>query len=159
MASSSETDITHRRWLVVGTVLNRVLMPCLRMKIQQEMTPFYQKLVAKFGIDKQIYRSHQKTVPTSAIRLNYESINHNGRRSFLLFKQLHECTVRSNEWEKQQKKKVGGGGGQGEGDENFIFKSRSLRGMFILVLYGHAWWNTCKIDPGDRESQPVKFFL
>ena len=80
MGSSSETDITHRRWLVVATVLNTVLMPCLRMKIQQEMTPFYQNLVAKFGIDKQIYRSHQKTFPTSAIRLNYESINHNAAR-------------------------------------------------------------------------------
>ena len=65
---------------MVGTVLNTVLMPCLRTKIQQEMTPFYQNLVAKFGIDKQIYRSHQKTFPTSAIRLNYESINHNAAR-------------------------------------------------------------------------------
>ena len=52
-------------------------MPCLRMKIEQEMTPFYHKLVAKFGIDKQIYRSHQKTFPTSAMKLNYESINRN----------------------------------------------------------------------------------
>ena len=80
MASSSETDIPHRRWLVVGTVLNRVLMPYLRTKIQQEMIPFYQTLVANFGIDKQIYRSHQKTFPTSVIRLNYESINHNAAR-------------------------------------------------------------------------------
>ena len=52
-------------------------MPYLRMKIQQEMIPFYQTLVANFGIDKQTYRSHQKTFPTSAIRLNYESINGN----------------------------------------------------------------------------------
>ena len=81
MASSSETDIPHRRWLVVGTVLNRVLMPYLRMKIQQEMTPFYQTLVANFGIDKQTYSSHQKTISTSAMKLNYESINHNAAGS------------------------------------------------------------------------------
>ena len=68
-------------------------------------------------------------------------------------------SVRYGPMSERNNKKKRWGGGQEEGDENFIFKSRSLRGMFILVLYGHAWWNTCKIDPGDRESQPVKFFL
>ena len=43
---------------------------------------------------------------------------------------------------KKKKKKMGVGGGQEEWDEDFIFKSRSLRGMFVLVLYGHAWRNT-----------------
>ena len=56
-------------------------MPFVRMKIQQEMTQFYQNLVAKFGIDKQTYPSHQKTISTSAMKLNYESINHNAARS------------------------------------------------------------------------------
>ena len=45
------------------------------------MTPFYQTLVANFGIDKQTYSSHQKTISTSAMKLNYESINHNAALS------------------------------------------------------------------------------
>ena len=92
MASSSETDITHRRWLVVGTVLNRVLMPCLRMKIQQEMTPFYQNLVAKFGIDKQTYPPHLRTI--SKMKLNYESINNNAAGSRSREPRYYDYSVR-----------------------------------------------------------------
>ena len=54
-------------------------MPCLRMKIQQEMTPFYQNLVANFGIDKQTYPPHLRTI--SKMKLNYESINNNAAGS------------------------------------------------------------------------------
>ena len=43
----------------------------------------------------------------------------------------------SDSKKKKKKKGGGGGGGRGKGDEDFIFKSRSLRGMFIFVLYGH----------------------
>ena len=54
-------------------------MPYLRMKIQQEVTPFYQNLVANFGIDKQTYPPHLKTM--SKMKLNYESINNNAAGS------------------------------------------------------------------------------
>ena len=80
MASSPETGTEHRRWLVVGTVLNRVLMPYLRKKIQQEMKPFYQNLLAKYGLDKQTYPTHLKTIPPTTLKLNYESINNNTAR-------------------------------------------------------------------------------
>ena len=80
MASSPETDTEHRRWLVVGTILNRVLMPYLRKKIQQEMKPFYQNLLAKYGLDKQNYPTHLKTIPPTTLKLNYESINNNAAR-------------------------------------------------------------------------------
>ena len=73
MASSLRTD-SERRWSVVGIVLNRVLMPYLRNKIQQEMKPFYQYLLANYGIDKQTYATHLTTILTM---LNYESINNN----------------------------------------------------------------------------------
>ena len=77
MASSPGTDTEHRRWLVVGTVLNRVLMPYLRNKIRQEMTPFYQNLLATYGLDGQTYLTRLKTIPLSTLKLNYESINNN----------------------------------------------------------------------------------
>ena len=74
MTSSPGTDAEQRRWLVVGIGLNRVLMPYLRNKIQQEMKPFYQYLLANYGIDKQTYATHLTTILTM---LNYESINNN----------------------------------------------------------------------------------
>ena len=77
MALSPRTDTEYRRWLVVGTVLHRVLMPYLRNKIQQEMTPFYQNLLATYGLDKQTYSTHVKTFPLTTLKLNYESINNN----------------------------------------------------------------------------------
>ena len=49
-------------------------MPYLRNKIQQEMKPFYQYLLANYGIDKQTYATHLTTILTM---LNYESINNN----------------------------------------------------------------------------------
>ena len=52
-------------------------MPYLRNKIQQEMKPFYQHLLAKYGLDKQIYPTHLKTIPPTTLKLNYESINNN----------------------------------------------------------------------------------
>ena len=54
-------------------------MPYLRVKIQQEMTSFYQNLVANFGIDKQTYPPHLRTI--SKMKLNYESINNNAAGS------------------------------------------------------------------------------
>ena len=80
MASSPETDTEHRRWFAVGTVLREVLMPYLRKKIQQEMKPFYQNLLAKYGLDKQTYPTHLKTIPPTTLKLNYESINNNAAR-------------------------------------------------------------------------------
>ena len=77
MASSSETSLEQRRWLVVGIALQNVLTPCLRDKIQNEMTPFYQHMVRNFGLDKQTYAAHQKTIPPSTLKLNYGSINNN----------------------------------------------------------------------------------
>ena len=77
MTSLPETDTEHRRWLVVGTVLNKVLMPFLRKKIQQEMKPFYQNLLTKYRLDKQTYSAHLKTIPLTNLKLNYESINNN----------------------------------------------------------------------------------
>ena len=61
----------------MGIALQNVLTPCLRDKIQHEMTPFFQHLVASLGIDKQTYPTHQKTFPPSTYKLNYESINNN----------------------------------------------------------------------------------
>ena len=80
MASSPETDTEHLRWSVFGIVLNTVLMPYLRKKIQQEMKPFYQNLLAKYGLDKQTYPTHLKTIPPTTLKLNYESINNNAAR-------------------------------------------------------------------------------
>ena len=77
MASISGTSLEQRRWLVVGIALQSVLTPCLRDKIQQEVTPFYQHMVRNFGLDKQTYAAHQKTIPPSTLKLNYESINNN----------------------------------------------------------------------------------
>ena len=67
----------QRRWIVAGIALQNVLTPCLRGKIQNEMTPFYQHMVRNFGLDKQTYTAHQKTIPPSTVKLNYESINNN----------------------------------------------------------------------------------
>ena len=77
MASSPGTDAEQQRWLVVGIGLNRVLMPYLRNKIQQEMKIFYQHLVANYGLDKQTSSTHLRTIPPSSLELNYESINNN----------------------------------------------------------------------------------
>ena len=77
MTSSSGTDAEQQRWLVVGIGLNRVLMPYLRNKIQQEMKPFYQHLLANYGLDEQTFCKHRRTIPPSTLRLNYESINNN----------------------------------------------------------------------------------
>ena len=41
------------------------------------MKPFYQHLLAKYGLDKQIYLTHLKTIPPTTLKLNYESINNN----------------------------------------------------------------------------------
>ena len=67
----------QRRWLVVGIALQSVLTPCLRDKIQHEMTPFYQHVVRNFGLDKQTFATSKKTIPPSTLKLNYESINNN----------------------------------------------------------------------------------
>ncbi len=77
MASSSGTSLEQRRWLVVGIALQNVLTPCLRDKIQNEMTPFYQHMVRNFGLDRQTYAVHQKTIALSTVKLNYGSINNN----------------------------------------------------------------------------------
>ena len=77
MASSSGTSQEQRRWLVVGIALHHVLTPCLREKIKNEMTPFYQHVVLNFGLDKQTSASYKKTIPPSTINLNYGSINNN----------------------------------------------------------------------------------
>ena len=77
MASISGTSLEQRRWLVVGIALHSVLTPCLRDKIQHEMTPFYQHVVRNFGLDKQTFATSKKTIPPSTLKLNYESINNN----------------------------------------------------------------------------------
>ena len=77
MASSPGTCVEQRRWLVVGIALQSVLTPCLRDKIQQEITPYYQHMVRNFGLDKQTFAAHQKKIPPSTLKLNYESINNN----------------------------------------------------------------------------------
>ena len=77
MASSSGTSLEQRRWLVVGIALHHVLTPCLRDKIKNDMTPFYQHVVRNFGMDKQTFAAYKKTIPPSALNLNYGSINNN----------------------------------------------------------------------------------
>ncbi|KAL9972627.1 hypothetical protein ACROYT_G018969 [Oculina patagonica] len=77
MASSSGTSLEQRRWLVVGIALQNVLTPCLRDKVKNEMTPFYQHMVRNFGLDRQTYAAHQKTIAPSTVKLNYGSINNN----------------------------------------------------------------------------------
>lgn len=77
MTSISGTSLEQRRWLVVGIALQSVLTPWLRDRIQQDMTPFYQHMVGKFGLDKQTYAAYQTTIPPSTVKLNYESINDN----------------------------------------------------------------------------------
>ena len=62
-------------------------MPYLRNKIQQEIKPFYQHLLANYGLDKQTFSTHLRTIPPSTFKLNYESINNNAslgrnKRSF-----------------------------------------------------------------------------
>ena len=74
MASSLGTD-AERRWSVVNIVLNKVLMPYLRNKIQQEMKPFFQHLLANYRLDKQTFSTHLKSIPSTT--LNYKSINNN----------------------------------------------------------------------------------
>ncbi|KAL9972624.1 hypothetical protein ACROYT_G018964 [Oculina patagonica] len=76
-ASISGTSLEQRRWLVVGIALQNVLTPCLRDKIQNEMTPFYQHMVRNFGLDRQTYAAYQKAIPSSTMKLNYGSINNN----------------------------------------------------------------------------------
>ena len=44
------------------------------------MKPFYQNLLAKYGLDKQTYPTHLKTIPPTTLKLNYESINNNAAR-------------------------------------------------------------------------------
>ena len=44
------------------------------------MKPFYQNLLAKYGLDKQNYPTHLKTIPPTTLKLNYESINNNAAR-------------------------------------------------------------------------------
>ena len=75
--STGATSLEQRRWIVVGIALQNVLTPCLRVKIQSEMKPLYQRLVATVGIDKQTYPTHHKAIPPSTLKLNYESINNN----------------------------------------------------------------------------------
>ena len=77
MASSSGASQEQRRWLVVGIALHHVLTPCLREKIKNQMTPFYQHVVRNFGLDKQTHPTVIKTIPGSTLNLNYESINNN----------------------------------------------------------------------------------
>ena len=58
-------------------------MPYLRNKVHYEtimsfiMEPFYQNLLANYGLDKHTYPTHLKTILTTTLRLNYESINNN----------------------------------------------------------------------------------
>ena len=52
-------------------------MPYLRNKVHQEMKPFYQNLLANYGLDKHTYPTHLKTILTTTLRLNYESMNNN----------------------------------------------------------------------------------
>ena len=73
----SGTSLEQRRWLVVGIALQNVLTPCLRDKIQQDMTPFYQYMVRNFRLDKRTYADYLKTIPPSTLKLNYGSINNN----------------------------------------------------------------------------------
>ena len=77
MASSSGTSQEQRRWLTVGIGLHGLLTPCLREKIKSEMIPFYKNVVGNFGLDKQTFAAHQKSIPPSKMPLNYASINNN----------------------------------------------------------------------------------
>ena len=61
----------------MGIALQNVLTPCLRDKIQNQMTPFYQHMVRNFGLDKQTSAAYKKTIPPSTMKLNYGSINNN----------------------------------------------------------------------------------
>ena len=44
------------------------------------MKPFYQNLLAKYGLDKQTYPTQLNTIPPTTLKLNYESINNNAAR-------------------------------------------------------------------------------
>lgn len=61
----------------MGIGLHRVLTPCLRKEIKSKMTSFYHHVVGNFGLDKQTFAAHQKSIPPSKTLLNYVSINNN----------------------------------------------------------------------------------
>ncbi|XP_028405267.1 uncharacterized protein LOC114527777 [Dendronephthya gigantea] len=80
---SSKNDFSdeERRWLVIGICLNKVLSPELRKVISNEMPKWYQTLIKKpTEINKQTAGKFLKSLPPSAIKLNYDSINNNTLR-------------------------------------------------------------------------------
>ena len=76
--SGKNVSDEERRWVVVGICLNKVLTPALRKVLSAEIPKWYHTLVKPpVEIDKQTFRKHEKTLPPSAMKLNYDSINNN----------------------------------------------------------------------------------
>ena len=79
-SSSADLNVSDevRRWVVIGICLNKVLTPALRKVLSAEIPNWYNALVKPpVEIDKQTFRKHEKTLPPSAMKLNYDSINNN----------------------------------------------------------------------------------
>jgi hypothetical protein len=84
MASSLTTgSLTgdERRWIVVGVCLNKVILPTLRNVVATELQKLY-NLLSKppDEIHKQSIATYKNTLPPSAFRLNYKSINNNEKK-------------------------------------------------------------------------------
>ena len=78
--ASSTTSISNeeRRWVVIGVCLTKVLTPALRNVLAAEILKWHQVLCQPpTEIDKQVFGGHQKKLPPSKLKLNYENINNN----------------------------------------------------------------------------------
>ncbi len=79
-ASTSRNKVSdeERRWVVVGICLNKILTPALRKVLGNEIPKWHQSLVKPpVEIDKQTSGKHMKNLPSSTMKLNYESVNNN----------------------------------------------------------------------------------
>ena len=73
--SSFDLTDNHKRWVVIGICLNRLLLPVLRDFAGQEISKHYTSLKSSYGIDTQVFGSH--LIHDGTFKLNYGSINNN----------------------------------------------------------------------------------
>ena len=80
-SSGKNVSCEERRWVVAGICLHKVLTPALRKVLSNEIPKWYQTLIKPpIEIDKQNLGKYEKYLPSSTLKLNYDSINNNTMR-------------------------------------------------------------------------------
>ena len=73
--SSFNLDDNHKRWMVIGICLNKILLPPLRDVVAKEIPKHYTVLKNAHKIDTQVYKNY--LLKDGVFEFNYGSINSN----------------------------------------------------------------------------------